>query len=51
QIQELSYIFSKSEINTSIDTVYPFYEVNAALDMVANGRSRGKNVLSFKYLE
>ncbi len=29
-------------------TVYPFEEVNSALDKVANGRSRGKTVLSFK---
>ncbi|WP_153046218.1 zinc-binding dehydrogenase, partial [Streptococcus suis] len=39
--------FSKLEIKPSIDTVYPFEEVNAALDKVANGRSRGKTVLSF----
>lgn len=31
----------------SIDTVYPFEEVNIALDKVANGRSKGKTVLIF----
>ncbi|RCW17827.1 oxidoreductase [Streptococcus gallolyticus] len=48
QLQEVADIFSKLEIKPSIDTVYPFEEVNAALDKVANGRSRGKTVLSFK---
>lgn len=48
QLQEVAEIFSKLEIKPSIDTVYPFEEVNAALDKVANGRSRGKTVISFK---
>ena len=48
QLQEVSDLFSKLEIKPSIDTVYPFEEVNSALDKVANGRSRGKTVLSFK---
>ncbi|MDG4477608.1 NADP-dependent oxidoreductase [Streptococcus parasuis] len=48
QLQEVADIFSKLEIKPSIDTVYPFEEVNAALDKVANGRSRGKTVLSFE---
>ncbi|GGE28387.1 NADP-dependent oxidoreductase [Streptococcus himalayensis] len=47
QLQEVADIFSKLQIKPSIDTVYPFEEVNAALDKVANGRSRGKTVLSF----
>lgn len=47
QLQEVADIFSKLEIKPSIDTVYPFEEVNVALDKVANGRSRGKTVLSF----
>lgn len=47
QLQEVADIFSKLEIKPSIDTVYPFEQVNAALDKVANGRSRGKTVLSF----
>lgn len=47
QLQEVADIFSQLEIKPSIDTVYPFEEVNAALDKVANGRSRGKTVLSF----
>ncbi|WP_239019143.1 zinc-binding dehydrogenase, partial [Streptococcus suis] len=47
QLQEVADIFNKLEIKPSIDTVYPFEEVNAALDKVANGRSRGKTVLSF----
>ena len=48
QLQEAADLFSKLEIKPSIDTVYPFEEVNSALDKVANGRSRGKTVLSFK---
>ena len=48
QLQEVADIFTKLEIKPSIDTVYPFDEVNAALDKVANGRSRGKTVLSMK---
>ena len=48
QLQEVADIFSKLEIKPSIDTVYPFEEVNSALEKVANGRSRGKTVLSFK---
>lgn len=48
QLQEVADIFSTLEIKPSIDTVYPFEEVNSALDKVANGRSRGKTVLSFK---
>ncbi|MEX2785640.1 NADP-dependent oxidoreductase [Streptococcus sp. H49] len=47
QLQEVADIFSELQIKPSIDTIYPFEEVNAALDKVANGRSRGKTVLSF----
>lgn len=47
QLQEVADIFSKLEIKPSIDTIYPFDQVNAALDKVANGRSRGKTVLTF----
>lgn len=47
QLQEVADIFSRLEIKPSIDTVYPFDQVNAALDKVANGRSRGKTVLTF----
>lgn len=48
QLQEVADLFSKLEIKPYIDTVYPFEEVNSALDKVANGRSRGKTILSFK---
>ena len=47
QLQEVADIFTKLEIKPSIDTVFTFDEVNAALDKVANGRSRGKTVLKF----
>ena len=48
QLQEVADIFTKLEIKPSVDTVFEFKEVNKALDKVANGRSRGKTVLSFK---
>ena len=48
QLQEVADLFSKLEIKSSIDTIYPFEQVNSALDKVANGRSRGKTVLSFQ---
>ena len=48
QLQEVADIFTKLEIKPSVDTVFDFKEVNKALDKVANGRSRGKTVLSFK---
>lgn len=48
QLQEVADLLSTLEIKPSIDTVYPFEEVNSALEKVANGRSRGKTVLSFK---
>lgn len=47
QLQEVADIFSQLQLKPSIDTVYPFEEVNAALDKVANGRSRGKTVIRF----
>ena len=48
QLQKVADIFTKLEIKPSIDTVFDFEDVNKALDKVANGRSRGKTVLSFK---
>ena len=48
QLQEIADLFTKLEIKPSIDTVYPFEDINKALDKVANGRSRGKTVLTFK---
>lgn len=48
QLQEVANIFEQSKIKPSIDTVYSFEEVNKALDKVANGRSKGKTVLTFE---
>ena len=48
QLQEVADIFTKLEIKPSVDTVFDFKDVNKAVDKVANGRSRGKTVLSFK---
>ena len=47
QLQEVADIFTKLEIKPSVDMVFDFKDVNKALDKVANGRSRGKTVLSF----
>lgn len=47
QLQQIADIFAERQIKPSVDTVFPFEEVNAALDKVANGRSNGKTVLSF----
>ncbi|MSR94010.1 NADP-dependent oxidoreductase [Clostridiaceae bacterium 68-1-5] len=45
QLQEVADLFDNFKIKPSIDTVYPFEEVNRALDKVANGRSKGKTVI------
>lgn len=47
QLQQVADIFAEHQIKPSIDAVFPFEEVNAALDKVANGRSNGKTVISF----
>lgn len=46
QLEEVADIFEELEIKPSIDTVYPFHEVNAALGKVANGRSKGKTIIT-----
>ena len=48
QLQEVADIFEKLKIKPSIDTVYPFEDVNTALDKVANGRSKGKTVITME---
>lgn len=46
QLQEVADIFTQLQIKPSIDTVFPFEEVNAALEKVAEGHSKGKTVLT-----
>ncbi len=46
QLTEISNIFQELKIKPSIDTVFDFDNVNDALDKVANGRSKGKTVIS-----
>lgn len=46
QLKEVAAIFDELKIKPSIDTVYAFGDVNAALDKVASGRSKGKTVIS-----
>lgn len=48
QLQEVADIFEKLEIKPSIDTIFNFNDVSNALDKIANGRSKGKTVLTFK---
>lgn len=48
QLTEVAKLFTKLELKPSLDTVYAFSDVNAALDKVANGRSRGKTVLDLQ---
>ena len=46
QLQDVADLFEKLKIKPSIDTVYTLEEVNKALDKVANGRSKGKTVIT-----
>lgn len=48
QLQEVADLLSELEIRPSLDTVFPFEEVNTALEKVAHGNSRGKTVLAFE---
>ncbi|MDO4913022.1 MAG: NADP-dependent oxidoreductase [Bifidobacteriaceae bacterium] len=48
QLQEVADIFNKIQIKPSIDTVYQFEQINEALNKIANGRSRGKTIISFE---
>lgn len=48
QLQDVADIFTERQIKPSVDTVFAFSDINKALDKVANGRSRGKTVLSMK---
>lgn len=45
QLQEVADLFESLKIKPSIDEVYPFEQINSALDKVANGRSKGKTVI------
>lgn len=47
QLQEVAEIFNRKQIKPSIDTVYPFEQVNEALEKVDRGHSKGKTVLTF----
>ena len=48
QLQEVAEIFEKLRIKPSIDTVFSFDRINDALYKVANGRSKGKTVISME---
>lgn len=46
QLRSAAQILQDRNITPSVDTVFPFEQVNEALVKVANGHSRGKTVLS-----
>ncbi|MCC9273901.1 MAG: NADP-dependent oxidoreductase [Enterococcus aquimarinus] len=48
QLQEVADLLSELQIKPSIDSINSFEQINEALDKVANGRSRGKTVISFE---
>lgn len=50
QLQEVADLLSELQIKPSIDSINSFEQINEALDKVANGRSRGKTVISFEEL-
>lgn len=50
QLQEVADLLSELQIKPSIDSIYSIKQINEALDKVANGRSRGKTVISFEEL-
>ena len=46
QLAEISKILESRQIKPSIDKVFPFEQINEALDKIANGRSQGKTILN-----
>ena len=46
QLAEISKILESKQIKPSIDKVFPFEQINEALDKIANGRSQGKTILN-----
>ena len=50
QLQEVADLLSELQIKPSIDSINSFEQINEALDKVANGRSRGKTVITFEEL-
>ena len=45
QLQEVADIFENLKIKPSIDSIYSFKDINAALEKVANGNSKGKTIV------
>ncbi|WP_418968503.1 NADP-dependent oxidoreductase [Alloscardovia omnicolens] len=48
QLQEVADIFEQVKVKPSIDAVYPFEDINIALDKIANGHSKGKTVMTME---
>ncbi|MDO4252587.1 MAG: NADP-dependent oxidoreductase [Rothia sp. (in: high G+C Gram-positive bacteria)] len=46
QLRQVAQLLTEIQLKPSIDTVYPFTEINEALHKVATGRSRGKTVVT-----
>ncbi|MBF0780633.1 MULTISPECIES: NADP-dependent oxidoreductase [unclassified Granulicatella] len=47
QLQEVAKICERHKIIPSVDTIFPFDELNYALDKVENGQSTGKTIITF----
>ncbi|VEH79513.1 oxidoreductase [Corynebacterium kutscheri] len=46
QLRQVSQLLEELQLTPSVDTVFPFEEVNNALAKIASGQSRGKTVLT-----
>lgn len=44
-LDRINEIFSNVPLETSVDTIYSLDEINAALNKVANGKSKGKTII------
>ena len=48
QLQQAADIFAKQQLHPSIEQVYPFSQLNEALQKVDQGHAKGKTVITFK---
>lgn len=47
QLQQAADIFEKQSLHPVVEQVYPFSELNTALQKVAQGHAKGKTVITF----
>lgn len=48
QLQQAADVFAKHQLHPSIEQVYPFSQLNEALQKVDQGHAKGKTVITFK---